>query len=113
MALKTGVIFATGDMLRDAVRSEYVERWRRTHSLRDLRHALSPDPVDGHDHVLPGLHRVEHRALHGRVARAAHRDGHVVLRLKGVLDPLFDVVHDLRSATETRRTTFSQLSDTG
>lgn len=31
------------------------------------------------------------------MAGAAHGDGHVVLCLKGVLDALFDVIHDLKS----------------
>lgn len=78
-------------------RMEACARQGRTHSLRDLCHALPPDSVDGNEHALSRLHRVEHRALHGRVAGAAHGDGHVVLCLKGVLDALFDVVHDLKS----------------
>ena len=85
---------------------------RRTHSLCNFCNALSPDPVDGYEHALPGLHHVEHRALHGRVAGPAHRYSHVVLCLKDVLDPSLDVVHDLRYRTKTSNKLFSLICQT-
>lgn len=68
-----------------------------TASLSYFCNSLSPDAVDGNEHALSGLHRVEHSTLHSSVAGATHWNGHVVLCLKGVPDPFFDFIHDLRN----------------
>lgn len=68
---------------------------RPTASLRYFCDSLAPNAVDGNEHALSRLHRVEHRTLHCSVAGAAHGNGHVVLCLKSVPDPLFDFIHNL------------------
>lgn len=75
---------------------------RPTASLRYFCHPLSPDAVDGYEHALSGLHRVENRTLHSSVAGATHGNGHVVLCLKSVPDPFFDIIHYLRN-THTKK----------